>query len=547
MTFDPAQAGQRILGITKRLTNIQSISEGQEEGREICEAIKDELKIPKPEKSIQIEKVCEGKYNVFAYLPSCSDTKKAIVLINHHDTVGIKDYGAPFNAGKLLKPDELCDWAKSGEKTGDETIDDYINDINSGKFLPGRGSLDMKSGIAAQIYVMNELLAEGPPCHIIMMSACDEEDNSKGIRYALGTLEQKIRSEQLKIVGVINSDFISPDDEKDMPAVFYGTTGKELVGFYAHTRTTHAGTSLRELNAQCLISELERIGGIAYNLELGCNNREHPAHPPVQLWRAGRRKYSVTTTSDDGVYFNILTHGCALMDLHGKLRSTAQSIIDCATGYCYNKIIGAANKLGLKVKKPESEESGRVRVIDFEELANNLNKDADIERVYEAVANIVTDDVRVKYYSFIKELVSRSRFANQNIVVQYFCVPYYPAITVDKKSALVKGLLNTIEDIKEKYPIEVKQYYPMISDASYMRANPEDVEVLKKNMPFFETEYSSTVNCLERLTRLNGEPFEVVNIGTWGKDGHCWTERVHIPYTMRVMPELIYKTVLNCL
>ena len=82
------------------------------------------------------------------------------------------------------------------------------------------------------------------------------------------------------------------------------------------------------------------------------------------------------------------------------------------------------------------------------------------------------------------------------------------------------------------YDIQLKKFYPYISDLSYATA-PQDVDALdslRNNMPGFGKKYYLP---LEAMQELN---LPVVNIGPFGKDAHKFTERVEKNYSFVVAP-----------
>lgn len=76
-----------------------------------------------------------------------------------------------------------------------------LRDIDSGKYLFGRGALDMKSGIALQMLIM-EYFSRHPQelrGNIVALHTCDEEDSSKGIISSLEILSDLREKKDLSI------------------------------------------------------------------------------------------------------------------------------------------------------------------------------------------------------------------------------------------------------------------------------------------------------------------------------------------------------------
>ena len=84
-------------------------------------------------------------------------------------------------------------------------------------------------------------------------------------------------------------------------------------------------------------------------------------------------------------------------------------------------------------------------------------------------------------------------------------------------------------------------FYPYISDSSFMALSDdvETIDSLGNNMPAWNTKYFYNV---DDVLAIN---VPVVNIGTFGKDGHKTTERVDMKYTFENVPNMTYNTILK--
>ena len=91
----------------------------------------------------------DNRSNVFALKRGRG--RRTIVLTGHFDVVPVSDYGAlepiAFLAERLL-PETVARLRRTGENPL------ALADLESGEFLPGRGLLDMKAGLAAGLAAM---------------------------------------------------------------------------------------------------------------------------------------------------------------------------------------------------------------------------------------------------------------------------------------------------------------------------------------------------------------------------------------------------------
>ena len=102
----------------------------------------------------------------------------------------------------------------------------------------------------------------------------------------------------------------------------------------------------------------------------------------------------------------------------------------------------------------------------------------------------------------------------------------------------VEESIKFVQDYSDK-PIVTKMFYPFISDMSFMGMSDsrESLKVLENNMPAWGSKYNHPIDEILEVD------VPVVNIGTYGKDGHKITERLHMRYTFENMTNITYNTI----
>ena len=121
------------------------------------------------------------RQNNICYLKGTKgNSNRCVIMIGHIDTVGVDDYGTFWE--KAFRPDLLPEQFLS-MKVPQEVIDD----IKSGEFMFGRGALDMKSGVAGHMTIMEYFAnhLDELDGYVMHVAECDEEDMSGGIIAAL--------------------------------------------------------------------------------------------------------------------------------------------------------------------------------------------------------------------------------------------------------------------------------------------------------------------------------------------------------------------------
>ena len=181
-----------ILAYTKHLVNIESIVNTSGEktiAQSLFQIISSLPYFSHNPGSVALEKTInddQERYSVMAFVKGKKgNSNRTIILMGHIDTVGIDD----FNQLKehACSPDDLMEALKK-EKLPTSAKEH----LESGDWLFGRGVLDMKSGVASNLYLL-KYYSEHPEeleGNILLLAECDEEDGSHGVLSALKTLKK---------------------------------------------------------------------------------------------------------------------------------------------------------------------------------------------------------------------------------------------------------------------------------------------------------------------------------------------------------------------
>src|SRR5690606_12958723 len=135
-----------------------------------------------------------------------------------------------------------------------------LSDFQSGNYIPGRGMLDMKSGVAAGIAVL-ERFAQLPERegNLVLFITPDEERGSRGMRSLRDALPELMESWGLDIVAGINLDATSDQgDGSEGRAIYRGTIGKQLPFAFIIGQSSHASYPFEGISAHRIASEIMR-------------------------------------------------------------------------------------------------------------------------------------------------------------------------------------------------------------------------------------------------------------------------------------------------
>ena len=130
-------------------------------------------------------------------------------------------------------------------------------------------------------------------------------------------------------------------------------------------------------------------------------------------------------------------------------------------------------------------------------------------------------------------------------VVVFFGSIFSARIEMTGRTAKEKALLDAVESAIEvvrpeaQRQIKTRMFYPYISDSSFMAVCDDTlaIQALETNMPQYGVKYTHPVDKIRQID------VPVVNIGTFGRDGHMLTERVDMRQTFQNVPNITYEAV----
>ena len=296
--------------LTKKLVFISSINTSQGE-KEIAVFIEEYLRnIPyfkKHKNAVIIQKLKDDKLdrrNVFAYIKGENNNSgDTIIFHGHMDTVGVDDFGSlkkyAFDCDKLLN--KMLDM---------DLPEEVHQDLSTGKWMVGRGSCDMKSGVAVFLVLLKTISENVDKLkgNILLSINPVEENLHTGIIEGLDILEMLKEKENFNYKFAINNDYICPLYKGDPKRyVYMGAVGKLLPCFYIQGKETHVGQCFEGFDATKMGAAL--VDNISLNTDL-CDGYEgeYTLPPSVLKMKDLKEQYNVQTAFDAFVYFNYAVH-----------------------------------------------------------------------------------------------------------------------------------------------------------------------------------------------------------------------------------------------
>jgi arginine utilization protein RocB len=462
------------------------------------------------------------------------DNPGTVILHGHTDTVGIEDFGAfePYATDPDQLERRLYDVALPAE---------VRRDLESGDFMFGRGSCDMKSGDAVFMTILRRF-SEHPEDfsgNLILSLNPVEENMHTGIIEALPYLVRWKQQYHLHLTAALNNDFVAPLYPGDPQKTIYtGIGGKLLPCFYIQGKETHVGQCFEGFDASRTAAELVRR--IHLSMDFADTYEGETTCPPSVLKMKDLKTwYNVQTAKEALVYFNYYVHDESVESITGKLTDAAKE--------AFREVLSSLNKEYRRFCLTEGlsyeEKHYEVNVLTYDELYEKCRKgsatddsiDAQIRRIILGEKS-KGKDVREIPVGVIRYLLQKAGIVDP-VIVLYYAPPYCPHSTLKKDNAAVLGTLQkAAEETSGETGDEFRfmRFYPSLSDSSYLRIddNDDSIRCLIRNFPGFSELYPLPVDAIRALN------VPAVNIGCYGADAHKWTERVYKPYTFGTLPKL---------
>ncbi|MEG0772106.1 M20/M25/M40 family metallo-hydrolase [Clostridium sp.] len=463
-----------------------------------------------------------------------------VVLIHHNDVVSIEDF-------KTLKPYAYSPKELEIElmKLVEDLQPEARNDLESGDYIFGRGTADMKGGGSIQLALIKRYSQLENFCgNALLISVPDEENLSAGMLSAVLLLKELKEKYELNYLMMINSE---PHQRvnKEVGVLSEGSVGKMMPFFYVRGFLSHVGKVFEGFNPVSLLSEIVRRTEL--NLELSDFIGDEASPPPTWLYFKERKyQYDVSLPPSVGGCLSILT-----------LNRDPTSMLETIRRICYQAFDEVIMDMNGKYKifkermnKPFEPLPWKAKVVTFKELYDDAY--ADYGDTFKTKYEEVLQTIKLKVESSELSIIESNFFLVEAVydfindlsprIVIGLAPPYYPNVSnmyIKDINPKAKNLSNCIMDYSLKHfnqGYSSEYFFTGISDLSYTSINNSKVisETLQGSMPLFGSLYSIPLQDIEDLS------MPCINIGPWGKEFHKLTERVLKEDLFHRTPELLH-------
>ena len=469
-----------------------------------------------PEKLCRINVKDKNYFAVSALVHAAKPTNRAVILTGHYDVVDAEDCGTI--KGWAYDPEEYT------KRIADIKISDEArNDLESGRYLFGRGVADMKLGLSVEMIILKQFSEDTSlyDVNIMFLAVPDEEGDSFGMRTAVEPL-WRMQEQGHEFVVYLNTEpsFVG-GEHKNSPAIYNGTIGKMMPFYMCVGKETHVGKYSEGLNSLLIASYLN-ITAEGRDKRTSC-----------LYMRDQRRSYAVTLPERTAVYFN------HLYPLSSN--TTPASLIETMKADAEAALLRTFEHFGEDFRNENKWEPHVISVEELLELASK-REGTDKALLMNKLADELPDmsDEREKNIEIVNRLLDISAEKGPLVIVG-FLPPFYPARENSGGTPACQHIERAIEKLtdyaRREFSLPVYRAGIMggITDLSFtgFNGNAAELEPLAKNMPLWGRGYEIP---LATLTRID---IPVLNFGPLGKDCHKMTERADMEYSLNVLPQLL--------
>lgn len=470
----------------------------------------------------------DGRHFVTALVKKAG-VRETIILISHFDVVDVEDYG--IWKEQAFDPEQLTALFYARQKEMPAAVQ---RDMEAGNWLFGRGTMDMKAGLALHMSMVEKACSGEFDGNILLLTVPDEEVNSTGMRAAVPVLLELAQEHDLHYKTVLNSEPMFPRYPGDQNHYIYtGSIGKVLPGFLCYGKETHVGEPFAGLNGNLMASQ------ITCELELNtafCESVDgETTSPPTNLIQKDLKKeYSVQIPHRAVTLFNLFL-------LERKMETVVGQLLEVATSAAEKIKQTYMRQVDQYAKhSPFTPRSLSIQVMTYEALHAYALRMHGEEKVEQVLGRAIAERDRMDDRDLTIELVDRLAGLCKELspmIILFFAPPFYPAVSSRQHPLIQQTVAEMTAYAKDRHqiPLTRQSYFGGISDLSYagLQYPASAMLPLVHNMPMWDKGYSIPIQALEAFD------VPVLNLGPVGRDAHQWTERLDLDYAFKTLKEML--------
>ena len=500
----------------------RTLTEGEKDfAYKVGEKLRETTYFKKNPQNVSLHEVDLDRNFVTAFYQN-ENALDTVVLISHFDTVHTEEYGdlEPL----AFFPEELTKVLHTRKHNLSE---EARNDLESGKYLFGRGTMDMKMGLALHMSLIEKASVEEWPINLILLTVPDEEVNSSGMRAAVKKLVELRNQYNLRYKLFLNSEpsfSQKPGDTKHY--IYTGSIGKIMPAALFYGKETHVGEPLKGMTANYISSFLTQL--MEWNSLFSEQDLGEKAPLPVSLQQKDLKlHYSTQTPYRAVALYNVFV-----------MKRSASKVMDLFEQVAQEAANNCNRSYEELCRREQMNGVGKVQVLRYDRLLTYAEQklgNSIVEEIKQEVMKQPQWDDREKSLRIADKLMIQCQELAPTIVL-LFAPPYYPPVNTSHDPLIIESV-QLIKKVANQFSIEVNQihYFNGLCDLSYVQYNNHDDgwTAFEKNTPVWGDSYSIP---FKEMAQLQAPVF---NVGPFGKDAHQLTERLHIDSAFIQTPAML--------
>lgn len=538
------ERSQRILDLLLALCSVPSVSPDEKTEGAVVELLRQRLaeepyfkSRPDNLRLLDLENDRLGRKALWALVEAEKKTDATVLLMGHIDVVAPEPLG---DLERLAFDPQAYTKALKGQLLPEDARDD----LDSGQWLFGRGTADMKSGVAVEATLIAEAAADPSrlPCNVALLAVPDEETNSLGMTGSLPYLI-RLQKEGMRFLACIDAEPTIATGEREQARIYLGSIGKINPFFLCLGRRAHIGEYYDGLSGALIGSHLNTLLDGNADLADRLDGVIYPGY--ASIWQRDLRPdYGATLADRQALLYSRLT----VDSLPSKLMRELQEVALEAQRRALDQVKASAEVFSRHRPRPVTPDLGSPRVMTYEELKGRVRQAGiDVEAVVNAVVSRLPDeaDPRLIALESASALLDASGEKGPLVVVG-FLFPYYPHRINGGSSEGDRRMLAVAEAVAEAArkrfgrELALRPVFEGVSDLSYcgFDGGKAELDLLAINVPGWGRLYELPTDTLTSLD------IPILNLGPLGKDAHKSTERVYLPYLLEELP-CLFETALS--
>lgn len=539
----------RILSYLKEMTSVPSISDTEDEKLAAeylagCLARQAYLRrYPERMGEYRLKEDSLGRTVPYALVKGSGASKKTVVLTGHYDVVGIEEYASYRSLA--FRTEELGAAYRQAELD-----EESLEDARSGEWLFGRGTADMKGGLAVGLAVLEEygemVLAGGGKGNLLFLAVPDEESYSAGMRGAVCLLNELRNREDLEYECLL--DLEPGSREGNVQNVWIGSVGKCMPVVMVQGKKAHVGECFEGLNAIGVLGSFFNSTELSDSFADTCGSEV--CVPPTWLYfKDMKQEYDVSvplracgylsllsfSSSPDAVMEKLKEHGREAFDNYIERMRFQKKNLDRKAGREFD---------GSSLVRPEECE-----VMEYRELLAYCRQknSSGFDTFYQKLYGKIKEETEAGRFNYPQAAIEMMRSVldfsglTHPLVLIGFAPPFYPCYHSDRlpgREGDGSRYFDMAARAAEEAGLTLRKmnYFTGISDLSYCGAGiTEDLSAYAGNTPLWGSLYRIDFDAVRELN------LPALLLGPWGKGIHQRTERVNIKSMTEELPFIIFK------